>query len=1167
MTFTAWCQKQRGISCSHTNQHRSARRAGLLTLLILLTTVAGYTQTVTLKFRNEPLAKVFREIEKQTDFTFVYGKSLLDNARKVDIAVEKVPLKIALDICFKDQGLSYAIRDNRYIVVTRAAISGNVSTSQAVPLVRGRVTDETGVPLAGVTVKTTHKSNSTMVVANTDANGYFNIRVPDNTTLEYSMIGYHPFSGIARQEENQQIKLALATSRLEELIITGYSARSAKEVTGAVQKVTGDELRKGVATPNALSMLKGKTTGLYITETSGEAGAKGQVIERGQSSLPVAPNTNPYYGPLLVVDGVITNYQALQDAVNPADVEDITILKDASSTAIYGSRAAQGVIVVTTKRGKQGKLSANLTMQYGALQPKRNIRFMTTSELISFMDKQMVRYWEQTPSIRTQFPNVNDFVNQRRTYSDADRNNNFNWEDAIYSNGDFRNTELSINSGSEKTKFYGGIAWYKENGALYDNSFDRKSIRLNIDQQISPRFTATINISSMVDVTEKRNGIPELYMIQPFMNPYNPDGTLADSIPVKQSNNYGPAFTTWTQNFLAETPYDNTRITKFHNHLGALKLKYDIFPWLYIQSSNSLTYTNSSVNSYLDPRSYSGKYGGFPYLFTPSSPILPNGTLQLDDRKATDYLTSNTLNFRKGYGKHSVSALIGQEWGKRTLDVITTNLYNMMPGERNAGAAKGIGDAIYLAYITPATPPAVPTGSYAERATFSVFGQADYNYDQRYYATLSARTDATTNFGRDKRYGTFYSVSGGWLLSRESFLVDNKTISTLRLRAAYGTSGRDLGDAYMNTTLYTDGARYGAQNNIGSTISQLANPSISWETMYNTNLGLDAGLWDRVQVTLDVYHKRSAGLLQQVTLTSAQGSLSQYQNIGEIINKGLELMLNTHNVKSPRFNWHTNFNISFNRNNISALYQDSLRDNYSGAYYRKIGEDINVIKAIRYVGINPANGHMIHENFDASEKRVEVEGIGATAKLANWQVVGSATPKFFGGFTNTFKFDNFTLNVEWWFQYGNYVMMALVNNFQSPTSPRLGRNNVVFGSNQRIWEKAGDTDANYPDIFSTNPNAWSALTYRSSRLWGDASHARLRNVRLSYDLPQRLVRQWKMQNISVYVSGDNLAVLKKKDFVGADPEGATLGSSTAYGGVGIGFANSRRYLAGLNVSF
>lgn len=1170
MLSNAWCQPKRGTVCLSTRALRQLFRVGLLCMLFISAALYAGAQTINLEVKNEPLLKALKSVEKQSGYTLIYGKNQLDNTKPVTVSMRNASLQNALNILFRNQQISYYLRDPKFIVVVNKpglyTSTGTTYTSPDRDVIRGTVTGEDGTPLPGVTIRTTGVSaTSVVIISNTDEQGQFSIGTHDNSSLLFTFVGYEPVTVNGRTTTALNVKLKRASSKLEEMVVTGYTAKSAKELTGAVQRVSGDQLRSSVTTPNALSMLKGKTTGLYITENSGEAGAKGQVIERGQSSM--ATPTNGYFGPLFVVDGVITNYQNLQDAVNPADVEDIAVLKDASSTAIYGSRAAQGVIVVTTKRGKKGRTGVNVTMQYGVVQPVRDIRFMNTTELIAFMDKQMQRYWEQTPSIQAQFPNVADFIAQRRVYNDADKQSNFNWEKEIYSNGNFRNTELSINSGSDKTRFYGSVAWYKENGALYDNSFDRKSIRLNIDQQVNSKLTASFNVSSIIDNTVKRNGIPELYMIQPFQNPYKADGSYADSIPVKQSSNYGPVFTTWTQNFLAEKEYDNTALTKVQNHLGSVKLKYDIAPWLFVQSANSINYMNTNFNTYLDPRSYSGKYGGYPYLFNAASLIIPNGTLTIRDTRYTDYLTSNTINFRKSFGKHSVFALAGQEWGKRTTEVNTADMFNVLPGERNAGAAKSYGSAIYAAYYTPATPAPGPVGSYQERATFSVFGQADYNYDQRYYASASVRTDATTNFGRDKRYGTFYSVSGGWLLSNEGFLAGNDVVNNLKLRAVYGTSGRDLGDGYLNTTFYTDGPRYGSANNVGSNISQLANPGISWETMYSTNIGLDAGLWNRIDATIDVYHKRSAGLLQNVSLTSAQGSLNQYQNIGEIINKGLEVMLNAHIVKTTDFNWYSNFNISFNKNEISALYQDSLRDSYSGVYYRKIGEDINVIKAIQYVGINPDNGNIIHRNYDATGKAVDVQGIGSTTNLANWTPVGSATPKFFGGFTNTFKYRQFTLSAEWWFQYGNYVMMSLVNNFQSPTAPRLGRNNVNFGSNQHVWQGPGDTEANYPDVFSTSPNGWSALTFRSSRLWGNASHMRLRNVRFSYELPRKLIQKWRLQQFSAYVSGDNLWVLKHKDFVGADPEGATLSSNTAYGGVGTGFANPRRFLAGINVGF
>lgn len=1144
----------------------------LLTCGFMYVSATTYSQQITLRVKNASLREVIAAIKTQTGFEVSGPSSVLQKAKPISVNVQNVSLERFLELAFKNQPLQYTlgtksiILSNKINTVTsnRSAAVEAVENMPIVQEVRGRVIDSLGNPLEKASIRVLTNSDpvrGVTIQTLTDRNGYFILEnVPEGATLLISFLGYQE-QKVRAKTDMGNIVLKVLANTIEELVVMGYTAKPSSELTGAVQKVSGDELRSSVATPNALSMLKGKTTGLYITENSGDAGAKGQVIERGQSSM--ATPTNSYFGPLIVVDGVITNYTSLLDAVNPSDVEDITILKDASSTAIYGSRAAQGVIVVTTKRGQAGKTTVDARVQYGGIQPVRDIRFMNTTELIDFMDKQMNRYWEQTPSIRETYPDVNQFIRERRVYNDEDRNRNFSWEDAIYSNGNFHNTEVAISHGTEKTKLYAGIAWNKENGAKYDNSFDRKSLRLNLDHAISSRLQATLNISSIVDRTTLRNGVPELYMIQPFQYPYDDNGNFLDSLPVKQSSNYGPAFTTWTQNFLGEAQYDNTRLTDVQNHIGALKLRYNIMPGLVLQSSNSLNYMGTDGNSYLDPRSYSGKYGGYPYLFNASSPKLPNGTLDLSKIKYLDYLTSNTLNYHKNIGKHAINALIGQEWGKRTTETMSISMNTLLPGERNLGAAKGLGGAIAVAYSNPY----LPSGNFSERATFSVFGQTDYVYAQKYMASVSVRTDATTNFGRQKRYGTFYSVSGGWMLSKESFMADLQAVNSLKLRASYGTSGRDLGDGYLNTTFYQDNLRYEQESQIGSRITQLANPAISWETMYNTNIGIDASLFNRISMGVDVYHKRSSGLLQNVSLTSAQGSLTQYQNVGEIINRGLEVMLNAHAVKSKDFNWNVSLNISFNRNELSNLYQDSLRDSYSGLFYRKIGEDINVIKAITFAGINPENGNMQHWNMDANGQRVLVEGIGTPTNAANWEVVGSATPKYFGGFINTFQYKEFSLSAEWWFQYGNYVMMSLVNNFQSPTAPRLGRNNVSFGNNQRLWSGPGDTQANYPDIFSTSPNAWSSMTFRSSRLWGNASHARLRNVRLSYELPKNVLGALKVANATLYVSGDNLYVIKHKDFVGADPEGATLSTNTAYGGVGTGFANPRRFLIGIQASF
>ncbi|MEV4881819.1 SusC/RagA family TonB-linked outer membrane protein [Chitinophaga ginsengisegetis] len=1128
----------------------------LLVLLMLMTCMLSYgQQRKSIGFRDVTMSAAFKKIESTYQVKFFYDAATLP-IRRITLATKARSIREVLAELEDASSLKFRVSGNMIGVVMPYNQTG--VTKAVVPAIRGRVTDRKGQPLPGTTVRDIITGKGTV----TDANGMFAVNAEEGHPLLISSIGYRQKTQVISGTENHIAMEEDATS-LGGVVVMGYTSKQAAELTGAVQKVSGDQLRSSVSSSNILSMLKAKTTGMYIVEPSADAGARGQVLLRGESSLP--SGTSAYFGPLIVIDGVISNSQNLQDVVNPADVESVTILKDAASTAIYGSRAAQGVIVVTTKRAAANSgVHVTLDTRYGVIKQNRAIRMMNTTESIALMDKVMQRRWEETPSLRQQFPTAADFIQQRRIYTDEDKSKNFDWEKAMFDDGNFSDISLGLNSGNDKTMVYAGIDWYKEKGINVGNTFDRRNLRLNLVQNFSKKVSGGLNTSAIIDKTISRNGVPALYMTQPFVTPYNADGTLADSIPVRQSNNFGVPYTTWSQNFLAEKKFNNTAIIDNQHLTGTIWLNYRVLPWLSLKTTNTIDYINTHRNSYLDPRSFSGKYGGYPYLFAPGA-VTPNGTLTIADTRFFNFTSTNTLNASKQFGQHSLNFLAGTEWAKRTNETNSTDMYNLLPGERNMGAAKNFGSAISVAYNTPYR----PSGAYTERASFSAFSELNYNYLSKYYAAASLRTDAFTNFGRNKRYGTFYAVSAGWLINKEAFLADVKAIDLLKLRVVHGTSGRDVGDGYLNQTLYaaTSNYTYDNINNIGSAITQLENPDISWETTVNNTAGIDVSLWKRIELSADFYSKLSKNLLQQVFVGSAQGSFQQYQNVGEVLNKGLELMLNTRNIDARNFSWTTNLNVSFNKNTIQKLYGDSLLDNYNRAYYRYEGEDLNVIKAIRYVGVNPDNGAPLFENYDASGKKQVTEGIGAMSDIRNYQTVGSATPKFFGGFTNTFTYKQFSLSAEMWFQVGNYTAMSLINNFQSPAAPFLGRNNVNWQSSQKVWQQPGDKNANYPDVYSSKMDTWRAFDSRSSLIYGNASHIRMRNIRIGYDLAQRTLTKIRAQRAGLFVSMDNVFVIKHKDYVGADPEGASIGTSTAYGGVGIGNANPRRITAGLNVTF
>jgi len=1127
----------------------------LVLLISLLTSTHSYAQQKkVIVLQDASISETFRKIEATYQVKFFYSAGTLP-AKRITLPSRARNIRELLEELQLPSGLLFRMSGN---MIGVSPGSYSTTTAKPVQMVRGVITDRKNQPLPGITVRNIITGQGAV----TDAYGIFNLPGEQGQQLLISSVGYRSKMQTISGNNNSIVLEDDATS-LGGVVVMGYTNKQASELTGAVQRVSGEQLRSSVSSANVLSMLKAKTTGMYIVEPSADAGARGQVLLRGESSLP--SGTSAYFGPLIVIDGVISNSQNLQDVVSPADIESVTILKDAASTAIYGSRAAQGVIVVTTKKAANNSgVHVTLDTRYGAIKQNRAIRMMNTSENIAMMDKVMQRKWEETPILQQQFPTAAAFIQQRRIYNDDDKSKNFDWEKAMFDDGNFSDISLGLNSGNDKTTLYAGVDWYKEKGINYDNTFDRRNLRLNLVQILSKKVSAGLNTSAIIDRTITRNGVPALYSTQPFVTPYNADGSIADSIPVKQSSNFGAPYNTWSQNFLAEKKYNNTAVTDNQHFTGTFWLSYHVLPWLSLKTVNTIDYINTHRNSYLDPRSFSGKYGGYPYLFQPGA-ALPNGTLTIADTRFFNYTTTNTLSAAKQFGSHSLNFLAGTEWAKRTNEANSTDMYNLLPGERNMGAAKNFGSAINVAYNLPYR----PGGTYTERASFSAFSELNYNYLAKYYAAASLRTDAFTNFGRNKRYGTFYAVSAGWMINKEAFLVDIKGIDVLKLRIVHGTSGRDVGDGYLNQTLYAAASNYTYDNinSIGSAITQLENPDISWETTVNNTAGIDISLWKRIELSADLYAKRSKNLLQQVFVGSAQGSFQQYQNVGEVMNKGLELMLNTRNLETRDFSWTTNLNISFNKNTIQQLYGDSLLDNYNRAYYRYEGEDLNVIKAIHYVGVNPDNGAPLFENFDAAGKKQVVEGVGDFANVRNYQTVGSATPKFFGGFTNTFTYKQFSLSAEIWFQVGNYTAMNLINNFQDPTAPFLGRNNVNWQSSQKIWQQPGDKNANYPDVYSSKMNAWRAFDSRSSLIFGNASHIRMRNIRLGYDLAKKTLTKIHAQRAGVFVSMDNVFVIKHKDYVGADPEGASIGISTAYGGVGIGNANPRRITAGLNVTF
>jgi TonB-linked SusC/RagA family outer membrane protein len=1133
----------------------------IVLLIAALVQVSGksFGQNINLNAKNVPVEQVFESIKKQTGYVFFYDSRLVQGLQ-ISIRVKNASINEVLENYFNDLPLTFNIIDKKNIVVrqkSESVLQRVLDVLTPSYTVSGKITDENNAPLAGVTVRI----KGTYYVAIADRDGYYRMTTEKGSTLVFSIIGYEDYELKVLKTATVNIVLKAKVSALNDVVVTGYTQRKASELTGAVQSIKGDELRNGVSTTNTLAMLKGKAAGLYIVEQGGSVATRGQVVLHGQSSFNDASNTN--YGPLIVLDGVITNAANLQDIVDANDIESINMLRDAASTAIYGSRAAQGVIVIVTKRGQPGKVSVNLSMNYGKVQNNRAVSFMNTQEATTHIKTYMQALYNGTTSLQTQYGSFNTYFNTTRVFTDADLNTDTQWDnEAFFTDGHQSGINLSLAGGSDKTRFYTAVNWNRQDGTLLDDNLNRKAFRFNVDQKINDKFSVSINTNALIDRYTSTNSETQYYLFEPWVSPNYANGALADSIPNYLYKATGVRGTQYYDNPLYSHTY-NTNITNRINLLGSGVLKYKVFPWLSLQSTNSINYTDNSLNSYKDPRTYRGRNDG-----AASNRVYVNGELLLNDTKSTYFLTSNLINFNKSFGEHALSAIIGQEYGRTHSENVTVSAYNTpYPGERNLGAFLNYGTYLNKLRGTPVTPSSTAP---VDKASFSLFSEINDSYKGRYFGSGSIRRDASTNFGQSKRYGTFYALSAGWLISEEEFLKQVKPISQLKLRASYGTSGREAGADYLNFSTYSDAVFYNTNSTSGSTIKQLGNPDITWETTYTTNIGIDLGLWNRISLSVDWYNKDSKNLLQNVTLPSYVGFTSQYRNVGELRNRGLDLQLNTENIKSKDFSWTMSFNISFNKNKLISIKGDSLIDGYTNSYYRYVGDDINVLKAIKYVGVNPANGRPQFEKImpDGTRQIVDSIALAKQGGLKEYQNIGSATPKFFGGWTNTFRYRGIELSVLLNFSYGNKIMNNAVRSFVSPSAWQSGFNIPEPNNSIRFWQGPGDTKANYPNFYDLAFDQRGALNVNSSLLYVDASYIRMRNVRLGYDLPKSLLSRLHISSINIYVSADNVFVIKSKDLYAADPEGATIGgTSNTYAGTGVASAMPRRFLVGFTAGF
>lgn len=959
-------------------------------------------------------------------------------------------------------------------------------------VITGKVIDsQTGDPLPGVNISV--KGTTTGAIS--DIGGKYSVQVPDNNaTLVFSFIGYLQQETPLNGRSVIDIVLAGDVTGLDEVIVTGYTTKQKSQISSSITVVSSDRL-KSITSNSISSMLQGQAAGVVVSSSSGDPNASMAVIIRGSSSI------NADATPLYVVDGIIGG------TANPQDIESVTILKDAAATGLYGSRAANGVIIITTKSGKSGKTVVNIKATVGANTPSfGDFRVMNSQEAYDYQKS---------------FLNPVFFAaNRPITLLDHDTN----WRDLNYRTGVTQSYGADVSGGNEKTHFYVAGNYYNEQGTVYHTNREEYNFRANISHRITDKLklTVKVNVNSLYRESEASGNYGSLRGStgnMPWDYPYNEDGT------VRKGTEPG-----WigreNDNFLHGWQY-NSDFTNGTGFTGDLNLDYSILKNLTFSTYNRASLGNSVRERYYDVQAKAGKGVGELWNWF---------------NRSNSLITSNRLKYDIIFGKSSITSIAVFEAEK-----------NLSAANNQYGNNIATGLHVMDAAATIMKSDGINPGNIGENAFYKGLVQVDYSFDNRYFLIGSLINESSSRFGANNRSANFFTLGSSWILSNESFMDGIPMFSELKLRASYGSTGNANIGNYQAMGLYSFSTQYNGVP--GAIPSQIANPNLTWEKANTTDFGLDIGLFKRITLNIDWYNKATDGLLLNVELPYTSGYSSIIDNVGSVRNRGIEIALLTKNLVGE-FKWETGFNISFNNNKIMKL--SGGKDITSGNFRFREGEELYTYWFQKWVGVDPANGDPLWEKITTDANGVETVTTTNLYAQATMQLCGSALPDYTGGFTNNFSYKRFYLNTFANFTVGNLVYNALDSDGAYETN-----NERVLTSTESRWTQPGDIATHPKPIMGGNLNS----NKPSSRFLEDGSYLRLRNITLGYDLPSTLFKSGNLSAIRVYVSGDNLVTIT--DFKGMDPEVTVSPGAGDIGASGdwYKYPISKKLLFGINITF
>ncbi len=1119
----------------------------LLTLCLSMPTLLaekGFAQnksvkeiTVQLKKSHVTVEKVFKTITSQTDFTFNYSKELIDIYQRVRLSIGEFSVEEALLQLSKEASLSFRQVNNTISVKP-------IQSEKDKPLeikvredlkVSGKVSDENGQGLPGVSVVVKESTTGTI----TDSEGIYSINADESAILVFSYIGYETRELAIAGRSIVDISMTPDVAQLEEIVVIGYGVQSKREVSGAISSVSSEDL--GEVSVDAFGRaLTGKIAGVQVQQTTGAPGGNIVVRVRGASSLSAGND------PLYVIDGFPVEQSNIGasdqgfnplSSLNPDDIASIDVLKDASAAAIYGSRGANGVVIITTKRGSSGRAKLNFNASYGVQSVINKVDLMNADEYLDFVRES----YQNAAATNAPDLSLPDFIQNGSQFQGTDTD----WQDEIFRPAIVQNYQLSASGGTDDFQYFISGGYLNEEGVVLASDYERVSLRINLDAQLTERIKWGVNFTPSFGTYDEvnaeghwaGNAVINMALINfPFLRPDQDSETFVNADP-----NYSCCGVTNP----VTTANDFDAVSTQFRTLGNTFLEIDLIEGLKFKTSLGIDLAEFERNE-----------------FNPARIQRNNNNNTANSRKLSQrsWLAENTINYTKSFNEHSLSVLGGftyQEFREQNNFIGAEGLTNeLLPTINDFNAVNNASSFVQ------------------EWALVSLIGRVNYAYRDKYFLTGTVRRDGSSRFGSSNRFATFPSISAGWSIYEEPFLNDITTLSELKLRASYGASGNNRIGNYASIGRLTDETYvFGSDNGASVTglrPENIGNDDLTWETTKQFDIGLEVGLFDdRLFLIADYYNSKTENLLLAVPIPTSSGFSSSLQNLGEIRNKGWEFSVSSKNFVGD-FSWSTGFNIYFNNNEVLKLGPagDPILSNGAAGqvHITEIGGELGAFYLLKQEGIFQTQQEIDNSpTWDISRGTwpgdVRYEDVNGDKMITadDRTVVGNVQPDFIWGLTNTLNYQNFDFTLVINGVQGNDVL----NFARRFTTNVEGNQNQLARANDR-WRSPGDpgngTTPRANRVTSGNNNQ------PSTRWLEDASFIRIQNLTLGYNFPSSIVDNLKIRSLRVYGAINNLAYIT--NYSGYNPEVSAFGGSPLTPGEDYGsYPLSRRFTLGVKMGF